>query len=185
MSTHGHSPERTRSTTSQPNHGNVVPQSATISISLKGKERMVSPDTPLFSSLPPAVADVQTEPKQKRRVSALIGPRAPGSAAAQKAPMTTTQPLKSRIPLRTLFEHPRVFRGLLKHTSWEDFHSFASTCRTFRLFISHPDYRDVILSQFVPGYGLAMTSRDLQQYRDVQIDMHDLTLLRMSLATLG
>ena len=86
-------------------------------------------------------------------------------------------PFKSRIPFRDLFEYPQVLRCLLKYISWNDFHSFASTCRHFRLLISHPDFRDVILSHYIPGYRLALSFRDLNQYREVQIDMHDLALL--------
>ena len=70
-----------------------------------------------------------------------------------------------------------LLRCLLKYISWNDFHSFASTCRHFRLLISHPDFRDVILSHYIPGYRLALSFRDLNQYREVQIDMHDLALL--------
>ncbi|TCD64905.1 hypothetical protein EIP91_003441 [Steccherinum ochraceum] len=154
---------------------------AWIAISAKGKERATLSESPSpLLSTSSVDSRTQAEQKQGRRVSSIHGPRPLKSSSLQRSSTQSIAPFKSRIPFRNLFEHPRILRGMLKHVSWEDFHAFSSTCRAFRHLISHPEFRDAILVHFVPGYKTAMGSRDLQQYREVQIDMHDLTLLMIA-----
>lgn len=78
-----------------------------------------------------------------------------------------------------ILEHPRILSHMLQYLAWEDFHAFASTCRSFRQIVMHSSYRDMILSRFVPGYRYSLRFRDFHQYREVDIDMHDLALFGM------
>lgn len=86
----------------------------------------------------------------------------------------------SRIPLRLwvqkLLQSPRILARLLLHTSWDDFHALSCVCKEFRMLMIYPECKDTLLSHYVPGYSQAKASVDTQTFRDVQIDIHDLSL---------
>lgn len=44
------------------------------------------------------------------------------------------------------------------------------------MFMASPTCRDILLSHYVPGFRQAKANVDVQTFRDVQIDMHDLSL---------
>ncbi|KAH8100820.1 hypothetical protein BXZ70DRAFT_129839 [Cristinia sonorae] len=148
--------------------------SHSLGVSTKGKDRVL-PATPLVSSPTAIIQEPQPEQWLNRRFSSTHGYRPSTSLGSQRSSVSF---FRSRIPFRSLLDHPRILRNLLRRISWDDFHSLTSTCRNFRLLITHPDFRDVILSHYVPGYKYAITARS--QHKDVQIDMHDLALLMIA-----
>ncbi|KAH8831728.1 hypothetical protein DL96DRAFT_1588814 [Flagelloscypha sp. PMI_526] len=73
--------------------------------------------------------------------------------------------------------------ALLAYLDWDDFLTIANTCRqAWRLFrTSH--LRDVVLSRFVPGYTGVLKHRDLEQFKDVSLSIHDMNLFMRSQST--
>ena len=79
--------------------------------------------------------------------------------------------------------HPRILAVLLSYLSWPDFYAFSCTTSKIRLLWDYPQLRDVIMCAFVPGYQYALHQRDLSRFRDVDITLQDLDLLRASFFT--
>ncbi|KAL6302416.1 hypothetical protein BKA93DRAFT_818539 [Sparassis latifolia] len=103
----------------------------------------------------------------------------PSQADTRSRPSTV--PLGARKALGRILRDPRTLFHLLYVLSWRDFHALSSACRDFRQQLSHNSaHRDVILCHFVPGYREALQIGDLQHYREVEVDFHDLTMLVMS-----
>ncbi|KAK7690684.1 hypothetical protein QCA50_005783 [Cerrena zonata] len=90
----------------------------------------------------------------------------------------------SRVPLRLwvqkLLHSSRVLARLLLCMTWTDFHALVCTCKDFRLLMVDQECKNVLLSHYVPGYRQAKSNVDSQTFRDVQIDMHDLSLLMIA-----
>ncbi|KAH9481579.1 hypothetical protein JR316_0006106 [Psilocybe cubensis] len=115
--------------------------------------------------------------------------RLPSSSTARQS--TTVFPvvrtLSSFMPrfnspssLLALLKNPPILAALLAHMDWVDVYSVLSTCKPLRAIFQDPALRDVVLSRFVPGYAYAVRVRDMNQYQDVQVSVHDLDLLLIS-----
>ncbi|KAF5359334.1 hypothetical protein D9756_003251 [Leucocoprinus leucothites] len=76
---------------------------------------------------------------------------------------------------------PAVLAGLAARLDWPDLLSLLNTCRDCRHVFRNVILRDLLLSRLVPGFAEALRFRDLANYRDVPIDLHDLDLLLISL----
>ena len=73
---------------------------------------------------------------------------------------------------------PHILACLLQYLPWSDFYLLLSTCADMRRLWDNRDLRDVIFSQFVPGYRYALTHRDFSKSHDIDISLQDLDLLR-------
>ncbi|GJE88700.1 hypothetical protein PsYK624_047830 [Phanerochaete sordida] len=81
--------------------------------------------------------------------------------------------------VRRMLHDPSMLSALLGALQWPSFHALISTCRTFRRTFTRPELRDVIFSHFVPGYSLALGSRQVAEL-SVDITIEDLALFVMS-----
>jgi hypothetical protein len=71
-----------------------------------------------------------------------------------------------------------ILARLLQFIQWPDFYALLSTCVDMKHLWDTRDFRDFILSHFVPGYSFALRHRDLSKYQDLDISLQDLDLLR-------
>ncbi|KAG2138264.1 hypothetical protein BD769DRAFT_1434946 [Suillus cothurnatus] len=77
-------------------------------------------------------------------------------------------------------KQPHILARLLQFIQWADFYVLLSTCADMRLLWDTRDFRDVVLSHFVPGYSYALRHRDFSKYQDLDISLQDLDLLLIS-----
>ncbi|KAG1737336.1 hypothetical protein EDB19DRAFT_989774 [Suillus lakei] len=77
-------------------------------------------------------------------------------------------------------KQPHIVASLLQFIQWADFYVLLSTCADMRHLWDSRDFKDVILSHFVPGYSYALRHRDLSKYQDLDISLQDLDLLIIS-----
>lgn len=73
---------------------------------------------------------------------------------------------------------PNVLAGLIEHLPWVYFYTLTCTCRDLRYILRIPELKDIVLSQYVPGYKLGLLHRDMLRFRDVPIAIPHLDLLR-------
>lgn len=84
-----------------------------------------------------------------------------------------------RAAVRSL-KQPHILARLLQFLQWADLYSLLSTCADMRHLWDTRDFRDTILSHFVPGYSYALRHCDLSKYQDLDISLQDLDLLLIS-----
>lgn len=77
-------------------------------------------------------------------------------------------------------KQPHILARLLQFMQWADFYVLLSTCADMRHLWNTRDFRDVVLSHFVPGYSYALRHRDLSKCQDLDISLQDLDLLLIS-----
>ncbi|KIJ66975.1 hypothetical protein HYDPIDRAFT_166391 [Hydnomerulius pinastri MD-312] len=75
---------------------------------------------------------------------------------------------------------PRILARLLQYSTWDDCYALFATCSQIRSLWGVRELRDIVLSQYVPGYHLALRQRDLSMFEDVDVTFHDLDLLLLS-----
>ncbi|KXN81306.1 hypothetical protein AN958_05161 [Leucoagaricus sp. SymC.cos] len=76
---------------------------------------------------------------------------------------------------------PAVFARLTARLDWTDILALFNTCRDCRNLFRDDVLRDILLCRLVPGYAAALRFRNLANYHDVPISLHDLDLLLISL----
>jgi hypothetical protein len=79
-----------------------------------------------------------------------------------------------------IFCQSNILARSLRCLSAEDFRRLTSTCRNLRHLFHHVDLKETILTRFIPGYRSCLLSRDLQNFVDVHVTIHDLHLFRKS-----
>ncbi|KAG2072791.1 hypothetical protein BDR04DRAFT_1095937 [Suillus decipiens] len=84
-----------------------------------------------------------------------------------------------RVAVHSL-KQPHILARLLQFIQWADFYVLLSTCVDMRRLWDTRDFRDIILSHFVPGYSYALQHCDLSKYQDLDISLQDLDLLLIS-----
>lgn len=77
-------------------------------------------------------------------------------------------------------KQPHILACLLQFIQWPDFYALLSTCVDMMHLWDTRDFRDVILSHFVPGYSYALRHRDFSKHQDLDISLQDLDLLLIS-----
>lgn len=77
-------------------------------------------------------------------------------------------------------KQPHILARLLQFIQWTDFYILLSTCADMRHLWDTRDFRDAILSHFVPGYSYALRYCDFSKYQDLDISLQDLDLLLIS-----
>ena len=86
-------------------------------------------------------------------------------------------PLNAHL-LQSTLKLPKVLAGLIEHLAWVYFYTLTCTCRNFRYILRIPELKDIVLSQYVPGYKLCLPHRDMLRFRDVPIAIPHLDSLR-------
>ncbi|KAI0783652.1 hypothetical protein C8Q75DRAFT_429736 [Abortiporus biennis] len=142
-----------------------------IPVAPRGRERPL-PTPPSSFNLEPSPSSASSR--------AYSPPKYKASSQPLRRTRTHSSYLPSYINVRRILEQPRILATLISHLPWAAFHSLSSVCRDLRLLVTHPDYKDAILSEYVPGYRWALYNREAEQCRDVEIDMHDLSLLMLA-----
>lgn len=77
-------------------------------------------------------------------------------------------------------KQPRILARFLQFIPWADFYVLLSTCSDIRHLWDTRDFRDAVLSHFVPGYSYALKHSDLSKCQDLDISLQDLDLLLIS-----
>ncbi|KAI0078746.1 hypothetical protein K474DRAFT_1593289 [Panus rudis PR-1116 ss-1] len=126
--------------------------------------------------LPPLPDKARSPDVSHRRYTPPLSPKSVRSSFAG----WRSSLLPIRVWVRRALETPGILEALIRNTTWDDLHALLSTCRDFRRVLASPECRDVMLSCYVPGYRIAQSSRDSQQFREVEVDIHDLTLLMIA-----
>lgn len=83
-------------------------------------------------------------------------------------------------PIIPVIKQPQVLSSVLSFMLWNDFYALCKTCKAFRTVLRDQRLRDVVLSKFVTGYGLAHRNSDPRlrgEMTDVVITVHDLDVL--------
>ena len=103
-----------------------------------------------------------------------------------------TPPLSPRRPRQRrrrdsiygVFTDARILSILLPYLTWEDVRALCYASHHFWLVMSKPRPKDVLLAHFVPGYRVALRSRDRRHYEDViRMDLQDFELLSVSISS--
>ena len=110
------------------------------------------------------------------------------SSVIRSSSRTTIDPHRSRTSsnyfslnahiLQAALKLPKVLAGVIEHLAWAYFYTLTCTCRDFRYILRAPDLKDIVLSQYVPGYRLCLQHRDMLRFRDVPITIPHLDSLR-------
>ncbi|KDQ59338.1 hypothetical protein JAAARDRAFT_128059 [Jaapia argillacea MUCL 33604] len=125
--------------------------------------------------LPPLPIDAKPHVKEAHR------PSATALEKRRSRTLSSILPPPNQLSLLHTLRQPQVLVRLLRYASWEEFHALTCTSREFRLlFFRHPELRDLVLAQFIPGFKYCLRNRDMQRYRDVQIRLEDLELFMIS-----
>ncbi|KAG2133248.1 uncharacterized protein EDB93DRAFT_1093368 [Suillus bovinus] len=77
-------------------------------------------------------------------------------------------------------KQPHILARLLQFMQWADFYVLLSTCADMRFLWDARDFRDVVLSHFVPGYSYALRHSKSFNCQDLDISLQDLDLLLIS-----
>ena len=78
--------------------------------------------------------------------------------------------------------HPRILDRLLLFISFDDFHSLSAASRIVRRIMLDPHMKDIVFSNFIPGYRIALKTRDRRFCDDqIRLDYGDLSILSKSL----
>lgn len=100
------------------------------------------------------------------------------SIAGSRTSRTLSGILLSPQPsLAAALKHPQVLTRLLDQLPWVYFYTLTCTCRDFRYILQHPDLKDVVLSQYLPGYKIWIETRVMQRFKDVPTTITHLDLL--------
>lgn len=126
--------------------------------------------------LPPIPTEAQPS---RRRPPAQDAASIP-TVSAKAAGKLRASPVSSRENIRKILREPRILYRLVERLPWRAFHALTSTCREFRHLMDQTDLRDVILSQYVPGYRACLGHAGSERDNTVDVDMSDLALLRES-----
>lgn len=79
------------------------------------------------------------------------------------------------------FSLPSILACFLHTTAWHDFHALLNVSRALRHNLwAHEEWRDTVLSHFIPGYKYALELCDPHEVSDVPLDAHHLALLSTS-----
>lgn len=133
-------------------------------------------------SLPPLPVTKKLPSKASAR-PLLAGPRDRSSSTRTTADARRSRTLSSFLPLNTRILQtalllPGVLASLIEYLPWVYFYALTCTCRDFRHILRTFELKDIVLSQFVPGYKLCLQHRDMQRFRDVPITISHLDSLR-------
>lgn len=94
----------------------------------------------------------------------------------RKLPSPPSLRQQPRPNLVTALSNPRTFYNILDYIEWRDLHALLNSCSAARSLFRSPDLRDLILSQFVPGYKFCLLYGDQRREHDVYVSIHDLDL---------
>ena len=101
---------------------------------------------------------------------------APSSGSAAKR--RETSPFPSFPSLLSVLKHPRVFKSLLSWISYADFNVLTSSCSELRNLMQKPDFKDAILSCFLPGFRSLLRFKAPELFVDVRVTVGDLNIFR-------
>lgn len=139
-------------------------------ISLKDQER----------PLPPLPNDARPSGKQPSLAQKTASIPIVFSKAVGKRRAAALDP---RHTLTKVLKHPAVLARLLSALPWHSCHSLLGTCREFRELLARTELRDIILSEYVPGYRACLGHSSTDGLQLLDIDMSDLALLSESCNT--
>ena len=134
---------------------------------LKDKER----------PLPPLPNEVRPSgrPQHSVREAATIPIVSAKAAGKRRAP-----PADPRQALTKVLNDPVVLARMLSTLPWRSFHALTGICREFRELLARHELRDVILSEYVPGYRACLGHASTHNLDLLDVDMSDLALLSES-----
>lgn len=95
-----------------------------------------------------------------------------------------SRPRRRRDALHAAFADSRIVNALLPFLFWDDVRALCFASRRISHILSKPKLKDILLARFVPGYRVAMQSRDRRHYEDVlRMDIQDIDLLGESVCS--
>ncbi|KAF5326753.1 hypothetical protein D9619_004414 [Psilocybe cf. subviscida] len=87
---------------------------------------------------------------------------------------------RSSTSLLTAVRTPPVLAAVLAHLEWVDTFSLLASCKALRDLFRDQDSRDVVFARYLQGYKRALGERDLANYHEIPVSIHDLDLLLIS-----
>ncbi|KAG2111368.1 hypothetical protein BD769DRAFT_1493886 [Suillus cothurnatus] len=140
----------------------------------------ISMNPPILSDRDRALPSIPRELSRKSyRIPPRQSPTYPNdSLRPARRPSLVHRPPQPASPLAKSLAWRRMHRAAF--IQWADFYVLLSTCADMRLLWDTRDFRDVVLSHFVPGYSYALRHRDFSKYQDLDISLQDLDLLLIS-----
>lgn len=133
-------------------------------------------DFPLKKALPAIPTPEGKRPDSFARIS-FVDAHASESRRSRALSSFMVAPSRLSRSFITALKHPNVLACLLEYLPWTYFYSLTSTSREFRHILRIPALKDVVLSQYVPGYKSFLATRDLHRFQDVPTTMSHLDLL--------
>ncbi|KAF8513189.1 hypothetical protein BU17DRAFT_53445 [Hysterangium stoloniferum] len=128
-----------------------------------------SGELPIASPLPPPPIPAKGKERVFQRTSYTLS-HAPSRCSQGSYYGYTTY-------LDSAWNNPIVFKCLLDHMSWREFHAVSRVSRTFRNIFKSQELKDITLARFVPGY--TKESRE-GTAEDVRVSLQDLEALMVS-----
>ncbi|EPQ54368.1 hypothetical protein GLOTRDRAFT_139664 [Gloeophyllum trabeum ATCC 11539] len=120
---------------------------------------------------------------KKMQPKATLSPKQYATVDNRRSSQTLSSLLLPSLPssLIDTLRQPRILSCFLTHTSWRDFNALTCTSRQLRwTLFRQPELKDVVFSNYVPGYRFCLRHADLDRHREMKVTLRDLNFFMMS-----